>query len=238
MLREALRLTGVICAGESPDVGAEVAEAAALVSQGDLAALVVPDSEEAQDVVVVGAAGTIAQAWLRQPLEDLRQLARVVIRDGRPRVSPKLEPRSNGHSPIVSVVGAPLPSLTAAGGALLVGRVRGAPPLTSADVARLEEFAGHLDAAWAVDRARSDRAAQRLVEDHFRVTAEVNEHVIARLFSLALELISVRRALSRNDASPRLRDAVSELDATITWLRRSVLEPGTRGGRVQRASRN
>jgi GAF domain-containing protein len=238
MLREALRITGIIAAGESGDVGTEVAEAAALVGQGDLAALVVAGSEDAQDVVVVGAAGTIAQAWFRQPLEDLRQLASVVIGDGRLRVGPELEHGSNGHSPITSVLGVSLPSLTESGGALLVGRVRGAPPLNAADVARLEEFAGHLDAAWARDRAREDRTAQRLVQDHFRVTAEVNEHIIARLFSLALELVSVRRALSTNDASPRLLDAVAELDATITWLRNSVVEPAMRGDRARQTSRN
>jgi signal transduction histidine kinase len=93
----------------------------------------------------------------------------------------------------------------------------------------------HLPASFAeqaaltlqVTRSREDQERLVLFEDRDRIGRDLHDLVIQRLFAVGLGLQSTARQAERPEVAARLEQAVDDLDATITDIRRSIFALGS-----------
>lgn len=93
----------------------------------------------------------------------------------------------------------------------------------------------HLPASFAeqaaltlkVTRSREDQERLALFEDRDRIGRDLHDLVIQRLFAVGLGLQSTARQAERPEVAARLEQAVDDLDATITDIRRSIFALGS-----------
>jgi len=106
---------------------------------------------------------------------------------------------------------------------LLLGRARGRQGFTAADMDMAAGFAGH--AAVALELARSKSEQERLVvlADRGRIARDLHDHVIQRMFAVALGIQDVAQYEQSANAE-RLNGFVEDIDATIKDIRRSIFE--------------
>lgn len=115
--------------------------------------------------------------------------------------------------------------LTAGGtltGTLNVGRVVGAPALTTADTVHLARFAGEVGIAMELDHARDHRSARLVTEDHDRLDTDLHQHVINELAAVALGLQGLVATGPTPRHQPRINACIDRLDATVKRIRSTV----------------
>ena len=77
-------------------------------------------------------------------------------------------------------------------------------------------------------RAREDRERLALLEDRDRIGRDLHDLVIQRLFAVGLSIQSAARHPDRDEVAERLDRAVSDIDATIKDIRRTIFALGAR----------
>ncbi|WP_183095490.1 GAF domain-containing sensor histidine kinase [Nocardioides stalactiti] len=77
-------------------------------------------------------------------------------------------------------------------------------------------------------RARDDQQRLALLEDRDRIARDLHDLVIQRLFAVGLSIQSTARLPDRSEVAERLDRAVSDIDATIKDIRRTIFALGTR----------
>ncbi|MDT0342106.1 GAF domain-containing sensor histidine kinase [Streptomyces litchfieldiae] len=107
-------------------------------------------------------------------------------------------------------------------GALLLTRVRDAPPYSMAERAMATQFAQQAALALVLAGARRDREQLAVLEDRDRIARDLHDLVIQRLFAVGMTLESTRRATPAEDVRDRLDSATAELDATIQEIRTTI----------------
>ncbi|WP_322758933.1 GAF domain-containing protein [Frankia sp. Cr2] len=115
--------------------------------------------------------------------------------------------------------------LTAASshGALLIGRSIGGRAFTESELDMATGFAGHVAIAIELARARAERDQLGVLEDRGRIARDLHDHVIQRLFAVALGMQDMAEYEESVDAD-RLGGYINELDATIKEIRATIFE--------------
>jgi signal transduction histidine kinase len=117
----------------------------------------------------------------------------------------------------------PLVASRQASGAVILGRRRGAEPFTDADLEMAAAFAGHVAIALQLAESRAARGRLTMLEDRDRIARDLHDHVMQRLYAVALGL----QGLAEKEGQPdrgRLATYVDDLDATIREIRQTVFE--------------
>ncbi|WP_328615218.1 GAF domain-containing protein [Amycolatopsis sp. NBC_00355] len=133
--------------------------------------------------------------------------------------------------PIGSVVVVPLSAGDQAIGALSVGRVAGRRGFTDADMGHLAGFASHAGVAIELQRARTEKQALRIVDEHDRIGSSLNEHVSGKLHAVATGLQGLASASTRPAVRERLKSYIAVLDDTVGRIQATVydFDPRSRG---------
>ncbi|WP_154675209.1 sensor histidine kinase [Parafrankia elaeagni] len=108
-------------------------------------------------------------------------------------------------------------------GALLVGRDRGARAFTDSDLDMAAGFAGHIAVALELARTKADQERLRVLADRGRIARDLHDHVIQRMFAVALGMQDLAQYENPSNAE-RLSGYVEDIDATIKDIRRSIFE--------------
>ncbi|WP_374216120.1 GAF domain-containing protein [Frankia sp. R82] len=123
---------------------------------------------------------------------------------------------------------------------LLMGRDQGRPAFTEFDLDLAATCAGHIAVALELAQARADRERLLVADDRGRIARDLHDHVIQRIFAIALGLQDLAQYENPTNAG-RLATYVEDIDATIRDIRRTIFElrPGptgaARGGGVRGA---
>ncbi len=108
-------------------------------------------------------------------------------------------------------------------GVLLVGRNRAERPFNDADLASAASFAGNVAITLELARVKADRERLMVLADRGRIARDLHDHVIQRMFAVALGLQDVAQ-YERPANAERLNQYVDDLDLTIKDIRRSIFE--------------
>ena len=126
-----------------------------------------------------------------------------------------------GLGPVMVV---PLITSRASAGAVILGRRRGAEPFTDADLEMAAAFAGHVAIALQLAESRAAQNRLTVLEDRDRIARDLHDHVMQRLFAVALGLQGLAEAEDQPNRAKRLATYVEDLDSTIREIRQSVFE--------------
>jgi two-component system, NarL family, sensor histidine kinase DevS len=192
----------------------------------DVASVVLPAGDSRWTVQV--AVGEQAEDLVGHVVDLEQSIAGRVIQSGKPVLSTDFSIDFPDREPLLDVgsaIGAPLvDDDRQVLGAITVGRRPGRQAFTEEDREQLAAFTSHVGVAMALDQARSDHEAMRLIEDHDRIAADLHDHVIQQLFAVGMGLQGILRTLPRKEQQARIHDYVDALDATITRIRMTIFQ--------------
>jgi signal transduction histidine kinase len=131
------------------------------------------------------------------------------------------------HPPMTSFLGVPIKVRGEVYGNLYLTDKVGWSEFTRDDEALVEALA--LAAGIAIENARLHQRMQAVAvyEDRDRVARDLHDTVIQRLFAVTLSLQSMTNAAEATGMADRLKEAVSNLDATIRQVRSTIYELGS-----------
>ncbi len=114
-------------------------------------------------------------------------------------------------------------------GVLLVGRDRGERAFSDTDLTGAASFAGSVAITLELARIKADRERLVVLADRGRIARDLHDHVIQRMFAVALGLQDIVQYEHPVNAE-RLSQYVDDLDVTIKDIRRSIFELRSSGG--------
>ncbi|MEU4524717.1 GAF domain-containing protein [Amycolatopsis sp. NPDC024027] len=175
---------------------------------------------------VTAAIGVLAGCVLGTGVELDGSLAGQVVRSGVPSLTDDYAAAGFADLPVPigSVVVVPLSAGEHAIGALSVARLAGRRGLTEADMAHLAGFASHAGVAIELQRARVEKQAVRIVDEHDRIGSSLNEHVSGKLHAVATGLQGLASASTRPAVRDRLKSYIAVLDDTIGRIQSTVYD--------------
>ncbi|WP_460523804.1 sensor histidine kinase [Flindersiella endophytica] len=209
-----------------------IAERVGEVAGSDLALLAQLD-ERRDHLVVEVATGTGADAALGRTALVAGTSLPELLRLGEPRLY-DLDGHPSGVTDWLSdlvtdsdllhgsAIVVPLGVATQPAGVLTMVRSAGAPPFDEVDLQLAETFAGHAALALEFGQIQADRAELAVFQDRDRIARDLHDRVIQRLFAVALGLLGLSRQPLPAPLSERVRGYVSDLDATIAEIRRTI----------------
>ena len=133
------------------------------------------------------------------------------------------------HPPMTSFLGVPIKVRGEVYGNLYLTDKVGWSEFTRDDEALVEALA--LAAGIAIENTRLNQRVQEVAvyEDRDRVARDLHDTVIQRLFAVTLSLQSMAGTAEAAGMADRLKEAVSNLDATIRQVRSTIYELGSAG---------
>ena len=126
--------------------------------------------------------------------------------------------------PVTQVMAVPLIGESGARGALIAGRIGRHTTFTAADLDMAETFAGQATIALELADARAAQQQLAALEDRDRITRDLHDHVIQRLFAVGLSLQGMAAKANESAIRERLAQAVEELDETISQIRTTIFD--------------
>ncbi len=131
------------------------------------------------------------------------------------------------HPPMTSFLGVPIKVRDEVYGNLYLTDKVGWSEFTRDDEALVEALA--LAAGIAIEKTRLHLRVKEVAvyEDRDRVARDLHDTVIQRLFAVTLSLQSMAGAAEAAGMTDRLREAVSNIDATIRQVRSTIYELGS-----------
>lgn len=216
-------IVAAVAAGEEGHRAMQlVADRAHELVGADVATIALPVGPD--DLSIDIAAGSIADAVRGRRFSLRNSVSGEVLRTGRAVVvaDASCDPRVDQPQVSVGIIGAaawiPLTAKGRPAGTLSVGRLRGAPPFTDAEIDVLSMFAGQAGVILEVDQGRDDARRLSVLRDQERIARDLHDTAIQRLFATGLSLQAVAR-LTDEPATSRLMSAVDDLDDTIREIR-------------------
>ncbi len=118
----------------------------------------------------------------------------------------------------------PMGSDDAPGGVLLTVRRAGAPPFNDNELQVVSSFADQ--AALALERAdvQTSRRELQALTERDRIATELHDHVIQRLFAVAMAMEGTQRRVEAPQIAQRLADHVDQLHQTILQIRSAIFD--------------
>jgi len=107
-------------------------------------------------------------------------------------------------------------------GVITITREKGSTPFTPDDLRAAEDLAAQAALALDYEHAQAQRRQAAIFTDRDRISHDLHDLVIQRLFAAGLELDSVTARTGDPVAANRIRGAVDEIDAAIADLRSSI----------------
>jgi signal transduction histidine kinase len=194
---------------------------AAAAAEADFAMLAVPRSTD--QMIVAGAYGALAAHLMDRTVPLADSLAGQVMFTGMPCAV------ADGHTEAAAMLGAGVGPLMivplAAGehvrGVLMLGRPVTGPGFTETELEAAASYASHAAAILELAQARLDQITLAQVEDHDRIAADLQDHVVQDLFALGM---SLQGHASRLDsvAAERVNGYADTLDQVIARIRTSI----------------
>ncbi|HEY6737627.1 MAG TPA: histidine kinase, partial [Actinopolymorphaceae bacterium] len=132
------------------------------------------------------------------------------------------DPCTAAVAPAGPVMLAPLLTGTRCLGVLVVCRSSAAAPFVPTDVDLLSTYARHAAAILDLLRTQEIRARSSVYEDRDRIARDLHDHVIQRMFAVALGIQGMLEQVPDGPTAERLQRYVGELDATIHQIRRTI----------------
>jgi len=216
-----------LLSGTDPDeVLALVAAQAREITESDVAIIAMP--ADAAGLLVEVADGVGAQTLRGLTLPVPGSLSGLVFGSAEPLVVEALaadDPLAVRLASLVRLGPAVVVPLGAAGavrGVLKMARHAGGMRFSEPELRMLESFAGQ--ATVALELAERRRDAERLLvfADRDRIARDLHDLVIQRLFASGMQLESVVRLITNDDAVARVLRVVDELDGTIREIRTTI----------------
>jgi signal transduction histidine kinase len=130
------------------------------------------------------------------------------------------------HPPMTSFLGVPLRSRGEVFGNLYLTDKQGADDFNDEDAALAEALA--LAAGVAIENTRLHDQVRVLsvLDDRVRIARDLHDRVVQRIFAVGMALQSAMRLPELDLVVDRVRNAVEDLDATITEIRTTIFELG------------
>ncbi|RYB88401.1 GAF domain-containing protein [Nocardioides glacieisoli] len=227
--------TVALLAGESEAEHAlqAVADRARAVSGADVSWVVTGSDGAALRLEVVSGAPVDLDAMQRLRMED--SLASLVVRSGEAVAvedvaadARAVDPSSiDGWPRLGPVMVVPLRSGRGVEGVLSLAWTKAnAEGFRRVDPALPASFAEQATLALQVARSRTDQARLIVFEDRDRIGQDLHDLVIQRLFAVGLGLQSVANMTRDPQVTPRLEQAIDDLDGTIKDIRRTIFSLG------------
>jgi GAF domain-containing protein len=207
-----------------------VAEVARRLVDADVATVAVP-RVEGTSLVLRAAAGYRADDLRGAVFPVDESLSGAVLRTGRALHLQDAARHDDAYQPICELgdlgpsVLLPLERGPETFGTLLVARRHGRDDFGEEDLELLRLFALHVSVA--VEFCRGQEQLQRLasVQESERVSRELHDTVLQRLFAIGLRLQALS-ADERGAVGAKLQTVLDELDGTVREIRSTVLEAG------------
>ncbi|MGF7234073.1 MAG: GAF domain-containing protein [Frankia sp.] len=211
-----------------------IARRAREVAAADLAVIMLR-SDAGDDLVVEVADGPGAEVLTGAVIAVAGSLAGRAVNEARAVLSvdasaeagfARLRPLEMG--PVMVI---PLATGGEAGGALMLSRRHPGHPFADSDLDMASGFGGHVALALRLAQANADREQVLLLEDRDRIARDLHDHVVQRLFAVAIGLQSLGSAERSPAAATRIATYVDDLDDTIREIRTTIFrlrdrEPG------------
>ena len=180
------------------------------------------------DLVVVAADGPDADAVVgkRLPLDGaittrvLVEGHAVAIEDPSSFKHPDQPPTNAGREGPTMVV--PMRVRDERLGVLTVSREKGSAPFSADELQAAEDLAAQAALALDYEHAQAQRRRAAIFTDRDRISHDLHDLVIQRLFAAGLELDSITARTDDPATADRIRDAVDQIDAAIADLRSSI----------------
>ncbi|WP_285758751.1 sensor histidine kinase [Nocardiopsis ansamitocini] len=206
------------------EVLAYLAEQAREMVDADIAAVMLPDSQDGYLVAEI-AEGAGAKELLGMAVEVegtecgsvYRRGEGVMVADLRELALPF--PPEYDFRPGLLV---PLGSPHHARGVLLLGKAGLSSPFNPAALGMLSAFSGQAAVALELAEARHDAERLVVLEDRDRIAKDLHDIVIQRLFASAMTLMSTVRMIADPEAGNRVQRTIDDLDETIREIRSTV----------------
>jgi signal transduction histidine kinase len=161
----------------------------------------------------------------RVPMDDslagraVRDRAPLVVADVRDLGGSELDGLDVGPTMIVPLIASQVTS-----GALVLGRCRGSGLFSDEDLELAAAFAAHVALALELARSRAARGRLSLLEDRDRIARDLHDHVMQRLFAVAMGLQGLAASEAHADRSDRMNTYVEDLDETVREIRQTIFE--------------
>ena len=233
----ATEIATALLSGNDPDDVLRAASARVLDLTGsDIAGVLAPSVDDDENtLIIVAAAGPAADdvEGVRVPLAG--SYVGVTYKAGLPRLI-----RDISTMPVVGHRAAVVVELTAGFGPAMVVPVGSAPrhglmvalrtsdrdPFGADDLELLTTFATRASVVLQLARAQQRERRLQVQADRDRIARDLHDHVVQRIFAVALSLDRLSRSLrpEQADAAERLARSVDELDGTMAEIRAAIFE--------------
>ncbi|MCK9875234.1 GAF domain-containing protein [Frankia sp. Ag45/Mut15] len=151
--------------------------------------------------------------------QAVRNRAPLVAADVRTLGGSELDALDIGPIMIVPLIASQVTS-----GALVLGRRRGSGLFTDEDLELAAAFAAHVALALELARSRAARGRLSLLEDRDRIARDLHDHVMQRLFAVAMGLQGLAASEERSERAERMNTYVEDLDETVREIRQTIFE--------------
>ncbi len=149
----------------------------------------------------------------------VRDRAPLVVADVRTLGGSEIDKLDVGPIMIVPLIASEVTS-----GALILGRRRGGGLFTDEDLELAAAFAAHVALALELARSRAARGRLSLLEDRDRIARDLHDHVMQRLFAVAMGLQGLAASEERAPRAERMSTYVEDLDETVREIRQTIFE--------------
>ncbi|ABW11406.1 GAF sensor signal transduction histidine kinase [Parafrankia sp. EAN1pec] len=197
------------------------------VADADLACVLLADGAT-EELLVDAADGPQADRLLGESVPMAGTLAGRAVAAGRPLLvdDAAAEPGVTGFGglDIGPLMVIPLVGAQVGTGAVVLARGPAGRPFADGDLDMAATFAGHVQVALGLAASRATRDRLLVLEDRDRIARDLHDHVMQRLYAVALGLQGMAAAEERPQSAGRLTTYVDDLDATIREIRSTVFE--------------
>lgn len=194
-----------------------------LLSDADFACFTMP-TDDPSNLVIEAAQGSGIETLVGTLVSAAESIAGSVLESRQPRLMQDagfdftfreiVEP-----GPVMAL---PMVTSNRGKGVMLVGRTRGRPRFTPAELEMAADFAAQASVAMELAQARTDRARMERLEDRARIARDLHDHVIQQLFATGLELQSVIPGIPAGPVANTVIQSVANLDVAISQIRHAI----------------
>jgi signal transduction histidine kinase len=225
-----------LLSGDDPDDVLRAVSARVLdLTDADIAGVLAPSVDDDDTITIVAAAGPAADdvEGVRVPLAG--SYVGETYESGVPRLI-----RDISTMPVVGHRAAVVIELTAGFGPAMVVPVGSAPghgllvalrasgrePFSGDDIGLLATFATRASVVLQLARGQQRERRLQVQADRDRIARDLHDHVVQRIFAVALSLDRLSRSLhpEHAEAAARLSHSVDELDGTMAEIRAAIFE--------------